>query len=357
MQRGKQIQEFAGKMVDKEVLKKALIDGAVITDEELPSDAKNRMKRLIERVKKEYTFSKAGFNVSKEFELVDDPEAEAKLLFDSLSKATLKAKECVLKGAFLDIYDGADNQPLLLRTAYFDIFELILDGLQIKLPNYHNLVLGSPGIGKSLFHPFCMYVLIKANAPVFFQRRNYSGLFYEGRVYKSKVPLEESTLLSRSNIWVLYDREESPQTIAPKNISIVVSSPKRARYWDYLKNSGCPAPLYMPLWSFAELSHINGHLQDEFKITTDELKKRFEFCGGVPHSIFINFSFFKKILEQTLRKLSLKDIDANDIENLNEYLFGLKVPKNYFKCKVQFLSNTIAADVDRLIRENASTFP
>ena len=120
-------------MVDKEVLKKALKDSAVITDEELPSHANSRMARLIERVKSEYRFSKAGFDVSEEYALVENPKAEERILFDGLSTATIKDEECLLRGDNLNlhIYGAVHNQPLLLRTAYFDIFELILNGLHI----------------------------------------------------------------------------------------------------------------------------------------------------------------------------------------------------------------------------------
>ena len=339
-------------MVDKEVL----MDGAVVTDEELPLDANRRMIRLIQRVKDEYHFNKMppDFDVSSEFKLVEVPEAEERILCDSLSTATIEDEECLLKGANLRIYGAVKNQPLLLRTAYFDIFELILDGLQIDLPNYHNLVIGSPGIGTSFFHAFCLYVLIKANAPVFFQREEYSALCYEGKVYECKVPLSTSTLLSRSNIWVLYDRIEPPTTIFRRNVSIMVSSPKKARYWDYLKNSGCQGPLYMPLWNFAELMHINPHLPVELKVySVEDLKMRFEFCGGVPRYIFNNFSSFESFYTEEISEVEMEHLyikEGMDFDDVCEYILALQVPENYFECKLDFLSRKIAAEVKDILQ-------
>lgn len=338
-------------MIDKEVLKEALMDSAVITDEELPSHANNRMTRLIQRVKDEYHFSmiQPDFDVTSEFDLVNDPFGAARRLIDSLLTATIKNDECILNGAVLDIYEGSETQPFLLRTAYFDIFELVLNGLQIPLRNYHNLVLGSPGIGKSFFHPFCLYVLIRANAPVFFQKDDYSGLFYEGKLYKCKVPLAESTLLSGSNTWVLYDRKEPPNTISRKNVSIMVSSPKKERYWEYLKNSGCPGPFYMPLWSFAELKHINPSLPaDLFVATDEELKKRYEFCGGVPRYIFVNFSSYKDNYPQALDSVKVHHLfikEMMDIDDVSHRIFALQVPENYYVCQLDFLSRKISFEV------------
>ena len=240
------------------------MEKAVISKEDVPSDPQGRLSSLIQRVKDEYVFNMPGYIIDEsEFEKVENPEKNAKRLHLSLCNARIE--DGALKGVNLSLhYRGKlpiELPSVFLRTCYFDLFEIILDSQRLPTDKHWNLILGSPNIGKSLFHVFCLYVLIKANAPVFFHSEHledgyptYPALFYGGEVYYCK-SFPKSKLISRSNIWFLHDRKEAPSGIWPANISITVSSPlKRDWYMNHLKESSLPA-LHMPLWSYEELKH------------------------------------------------------------------------------------------------------
>ena len=129
------------------------MEKAAISKEDVPSDSQGRLSRLIQRVKDEYVFNIPGYIIDEsEFEKVEDPEKNAKRLYNSVCNA--QVEDGVLKGVDLILqnrYVGKKKFPsILLRTCYFDLFEIILDSLKLPTGKHWSLILGSPNIGKSV---------------------------------------------------------------------------------------------------------------------------------------------------------------------------------------------------------------
>ena len=305
---------------------------------ETPFDPKERLEAIIERVRNEYTFNLPEYKVdAKFFEKVEEPDDDERLLFDSLCKAQVVGD--AFENIEMSFYGKAGYRAILLRSCYFDLFELILDSLRIPHDNHWHLILGSPGIGKSWFHVFCLYVLIKANAPVFIQSREYSALFFTGQAYRCRI-FQGNKLLRRSNIWHLYDRIEDPTGIAARNIAVVVSYPNKANYKDYAKMCHFPR-MFMPLWSFAELTKANLLRLPKSSILSEiTLKERFQLCGGIVQHIFECFDYFKTIYlpgKFVFSERELYLITNGEIEKVDYSIFGLNVSENYIEYEIIFL--------------------
>lgn len=108
---------------------------------------------------------------------------------------------------------------------------------------------------------------------------------------------------------------------------------------------------------FAELKYINAHLPVELKVFDDEdLKERFELCGGVPRYIFNNFSSYIDNYPQALSEVTIDQVlikEMMDIDSVSHQIFALQVPENYYLCQLDFLSRKISAEVkEHLKSEN-----
>ena len=312
---------------------------AVVAD--APFNRKKKLEGIIKRVKKEYAFNMPEYKIDEKFfQKVEDPIAVQRLLFNSLCNAKVVGE--ALKDIEMSFYEKDGYRSILLRSCYFDLFELILDSLRIPHDNHRHLILGSPGIGKSWFHIFCLYVLIKANVPVFIQRNEYSALFFKGEAY-SCATLKENVLLTSTNVWHLYDRDEAPTGIGTGNIAVVVSVPNKVTYKQYAKKCHF-GRMFMPLWSSAEVMKANLlRLPKSLILTEDTLNKRYKLCGGIARHIFDDFEDYLTQCVPSKFVYSKKElylITKGEIENVDYLIFGLNVPRNYFRYEIIFLSKT-----------------
>ena len=337
---------YEAKMMDK------FFESAVVSDAEAPVDVKSRMETILQRLREEYKFNMSEYNIKREkkvFKKISDPNSKSKRLFDTLCKAPADED---LKSIDTEFYGEGLTRSVLLRSCYFDMFELILDSLKIPSGNNWYLILGSTGIGKSWFHVFCLHVLIKAEIPVFIQRMENSALFFKGEVYECS-DVKDNILLTQSNIWWLYDCKVDPHEImSPDSICVMVSPPKRESYKEYAKLCHF-GRMYMPQWKYQELKRANRlWTPATSRLARAVLKKRFKLCGGIPRHIFDKYKNYKKQLWQDVGAIRIEQLDSQQFKDLGHVLnnvFGLKVTGNYFDAEVDFLSERIAEEVTEVL--------
>ena len=329
-------------MVSYREMVDAFNDSGLVSSEEVPLDPQGRLSRLIQRVKEEYRFDQPDFHVDEsKFEKVSDPNANEKLLYDSLCNAMLV--DGALEHIEMTLYGENGYRSVFLRSCYFDLFEIILNSLQIFDYN-RKLILGSPGIGKSWFHVFCLYVLIKANAPVCLQRSEQIALYYKGEVYSYQIDKMRKVggdEFSESNMWFLYDRNERP--VWRKNISIFVSSILNKR--DYKEYSRCCTTMFMPLWNYTELLHANRVRPIDKRLSEKHLLEAYLLCGGIVQNIFDNFVHYRMNYNLLLDNISMSDLKHGKLKEMNSQIIGLVVWEKYFWFERKLLSKSIGRDV------------
>ena len=337
-----------------------LEESAEIDNESLPSDPQGRLSKIIQRLKKEYKFNKPKHIIDPRMYKKMGPKTKERILYDNLYNA--KIKDGALKGVDMSICGDEGCSPIILRRCYFDLFEIVLNGLHVPKDNHCSLILGSSGIGKSWFQVFCLYVFIKANVPVFYQLQDYSALVYKGEVYKCSIPVAKSELLNSSNIWFLYDRDEAPCDISTKNVSIMVSKTKKAIYGKYKKTSSFP-PLFMPTWEFKELELKNSFLPAEERLTEDQLHDHTTHCGCIPRNVFTSFYTIIRHYKDELSSVTNEHAEVSqhkgdegwtetnweDFEGMPERIFGLQVYENYFHAELCYHNRSMSYDASKLL--------
>ena len=328
-----------------------------------PLTSQGRLSKVIQRLKEEYKFSKPDYKIdSTKFEKLS-LDAKERVLYDNLCNAVIE--DGAIRGVDMTFCGNDGWTPIILRRCYFDLFEVILNSLHIPAGNHWSLILGSSGIGKSWFLVFCLYVLIKADVPVFFKLQDYSALVYKGEVY---IPLANSELFDSSNMWFLYDRDEPPRDISTTNVCVMVTKVKRAVYKKYKKTSSFP-PLFMPTWDFDELELKNSFLPVGKRLTEDQLEEHETHCGGIPRNVFTCYYTITKLYKDALNTVTMKHVnvytreddmggwtDTNweDFEGLPERIFGLQVYENYFRAVNARHNRSMCYDVATVLMSRQS---
>lgn len=242
----------------------------------------SRFDKLIELVKTCYKCSiPEGYRVheSDYSDATNDPDSWMSAMQKSFMQA--KFENSCLFGLNLECYGLGEFRNIYVRDAYYEMLEEVLERLKKPRTRYRYLVLGSSGVGKSMFHAFCLYVLLQAGAPVYFVYRDFSALFFEDKVYKPLVRVHECRLLTYHNVWFLYDSLDRPPSLTSDPIGLVFFTPRHI-YNSYVKELSCP-PMYLPLWEFDELQVANSILP-EGNLPPEVLLRRYDYCGWYPTS-------------------------------------------------------------------------
>ena len=260
-------------------------------------------------------------------------------LCNSLLKAKMD-KNGVLLDVDLSLYEAGKKSPFYLRKVYFDLLEYILRNKDDEDDRF--LVLGSPGTGKSLFHAFCLFIMLKSNAPILFVRKGWTYFCYNGLFYKCIVPEFSKSSIMEHNIWIVYDSNAPPPLFLDEPIVVLVSSLRKENYKHYRKAMVQPI-FYMPLWGFNELEVVYGYMKPQ--ITLDELETRYEVAGGVPRHIFRDWDNYEEDLEQAIKLLNVKCLNINEIDDIHsgiDVIFGIFVAENdYTNYTIDWLSLNI----------------
>ena len=173
---------------------------------------------------------------------------------------------------------------IYIRHCYRRLYEIITDQmLNDHRPFPVTLFTGVPGIGKSLFLIYFLFMLISDDR---FPDKRFAVEFSRGE-YDYFEPTDELGIFKRSSrttdtcpltdIPIFADISDKKQPRTRGKSLFIFSSPDPRRYHEIIKNS--PSFRYtFPTWSFLELSFIDPEDKNWLE--------RFLFFGGVPRNIF-----------------------------------------------------------------------
>ncbi|CAG8576856.1 7163_t:CDS:2, partial [Paraglomus brasilianum] len=182
-----------------------------------------------------------------------------------------------------DIYFLGDRhypQKLIIRQVYSDIIANIQSSVQSGL--YHRFTItGTPGIGKSYFLLYLLYVLHLKNATIVMKHNvDREFLVFEGN-NASITPYYENvtSLLANPDTWYLLDTESPTQVPA---ITILVCSPSPKIYKEFRKMLNSTIR-YMPPWTWEEIVKCRDALYTG--INDDKLTTLYDHWGGIPRYV------------------------------------------------------------------------
>jgi hypothetical protein len=120
---------------------------------------------------------------------------------------------------------GVGYPKFMARKCYFDLA-------------CWSLVLGSPGIGKTMFLFFLMAILVKAkkNTPFMTFVDGKCGFFNNGKFYKLKKSFIDSDELPGHQFFFFYDDATPPPIFHTKATAVMTSTSKKDLYKTFSKN-------------------------------------------------------------------------------------------------------------------------
>ncbi|KAI3653953.1 hypothetical protein MP228_001104 [Amoeboaphelidium protococcarum] len=174
-------------------------------------------------------------------------------------------------------------ENLFIRESYRTIASSIYPGINKAI------ITGTPGIGKSLFLVYLLWILAREGERVLFIYHPFS-IYFDGKggVYslaRGLLPLENDASFWNDTLWCLFDaklKKEADLGYFPFELCkfILSTSPRRELVNDFQKPP-VPQVYYMPTWSEAELEAIAPY----FANAENVWRERYEILGGIPRHV------------------------------------------------------------------------
>ena len=248
------------------------------------------------------------FEISNAFQPVSDPKLTK--FWNSLHK--MKPEDGFLKfQARLRILPKR-LRWLYIREAYEDLFQIIWNNLHSDNENKEQIsrmaITGTPGTGKSMFLFYILWRLanIETIKAVIIYRQTERGriyVFQNSGCWKTFKYPDIADLLEDENTWFLTDALKSPPGPVDA-VTILVSSPSKVYYSEFLKYIPVPFLHYLPTWSLKELKKLAG----PYSVTEEEIENRFNKIGGVARYILEDRRALGPIISDAIGSLALNKL-------------------------------------------------
>eukprot|EP01132_Coremiostelium_polycephalum_P008570 gene8570-10543_t len=213
-------------------------------------------------------------------------------------------------------------------------------------------ILGNPGIGKTFLSFYIMYHARIQNISVIYDSINYESVYFF--TFENNVPIvgvgsrNSNFFENFPNDTIYLVDTKSPIEINPPARTILVTSPdpKVLKNFDKLPKS---TRLYMPIWSFDELSTARILYPN---VTEQKMKELFSKWGGIPRFV-LQYALDKTQQEQMEIALGSKNLKAC-LESIGEVeapdkathkLVHYVVGKDFTSRKLRFASGYVIENI------------
>ena len=258
---------------------------------------------------------------------------------------------------FLDIPEhdtlfNIDIKFLYVRQSYLGLHKLIFSK---DHANRNVIITGTPGVGKSMFALYELYLALREGKTVVF-RHLVSGNTYifdikKNRAFTTTAPYAVESYLEEEGTVYLYDAgtKSQPQYgyFSFSGRILVFSSPERKNYADIHKKGAMMC--YMPTWSWSEISHIVKKAERDEAVA----QQMFDVFGGVPRYVFIDTEVcrtqFKQMLDNLCAKVITPDfllsVGQESTKESHRLLYFIVHDENYTEAKLDFASRYVQKKV------------
>lgn len=178
--------------------------------------------------------------------------------------------------------DAELGSKLFIRPCYKELSEIIFGGASSgALRNI--VVTGTPGIGKSVFGFYLLYLLRCQGRTVVFERKRSWYRFSDDGVAEGEwSSFKTAGYLNEDMAWYLSDPDDRPFE-GFRGVTVVLVSPKGFRYHEFLKQSKS-IRFFMGVWSLNELLKSREAVFPG--VPKADVEHAFGVVGGVARAIF-----------------------------------------------------------------------
>ena len=252
------------------------------------------------------------------------------------------------------------GSKIFIRSCYKELSALILGGASSD--TFHNIVVtGTPGIGKSVFGFYLLYLLRCQGKTVVFELKGKWYRFSDaGVVQASLEAFNERGYMYDPNSWYLSDPEDRPKEYFD-GTTVVLVSPRTGRVNEFMKQADSFL-FYMPVWSLDELFECQRAVFPYVPAT--DVRERFGKVGGVARAVFDLGKFALQVgkmdratCQVTLRLLrqvcAVEQVEVLSTDETGDALFHmLPSPGTSYKCfDVVFASEYALELVEKAVSE------
>ena len=191
---------------------------------------------------------------------------EEKAFFDALENMSLSETVLTLPSGVQWLGQSRrSSQSIFIRPCYKKLYEM----MEKKLQTENNVILtGTPGIGKSYFALYWLFLAVKNQRTVLYEEGPKSSrncyLWSRGEQLVSEAEenpcLEFSGYLKDPKVLHLVDSRRNPRSNMNCQ-TIVFSSPREENFHDFWKLGA--VMFFMPLWSLDELEECRGRIYED----------------------------------------------------------------------------------------------
>ncbi|RIB06689.1 hypothetical protein C2G38_2007195 [Gigaspora rosea] len=220
---------------------------------------------------------------------------------------------CFLENAkidnnFLQLPDGTyflgdkkQGTILYIRKCYLHLADIIFNE---KINRCR--ITGNPGIGKTFFGYYLLYLLQKQNKTIVYHKaRQYPILFNKQYTFRSDNIFDFNEYLDNTDVWYIVDGQP-PLEVHAK--TILFCSPQKQHYKEFDKMIGTSIR-FMPAWSWNEINECRIGIFNHLEIAkVEDLYSRW---GGIPRFVFEKAldSSQQNHLEEAINKCNTRLLD------------------------------------------------
>ena len=218
---------------------------------------------------------------------------------------TMEEKDGFLQIPTCHVPYNVEVEFLYVRQSYKDLHKLI----STHYAENNVIITGTPGVGKSLFALYELYIAIKGGKTVVFHYQpTHTTSVFDNRKIAFISDAVEPYLKEQDTVY-LHDAGTKllAQYRSYRGRILVFSSPERTNYAEVQKKSGT-IMLYMPTWSWSEICLVIP----KTKINQAMTQEMFDKFGGVPRYIFIEPLIARTQMNQMLDDMVTSEIVSPD---------------------------------------------
>lgn len=188
-------------------------------------------------------------------------------------------------------------KTIVIRDAYKIMFEDLKKTARecLNETGMNITVTGNPGVGKSRFYLYCIYMAITTEYFKDFQivinfKDQYEVYNFDDQSFYGLGSEKVKEMAASPNV-LRFVEANSDRLGGWTGVSILFASPGISDPDKYFRDS---KRYIMPVWSKGEVEKYNSILDQDLQLPVEILRERFEKVGGIPRFVFIDSGGYNK---------------------------------------------------------------